>query len=358
MLKVLRVPEKLFSVIMWIVSIIFAGFLMGLGQLVIGDLPMATTPVEISQFIDPAKMAPLKEANTALAAKRDALTPRMDAAELKTNAAQNEYNAAKQQYDNWIQTRTATTNAAQDPEVIRRTQQLDGLSAQIRDAQKIREAIDLEAFEIQQQRDTNDGKLRDLEIGAQGAYDAAVFKSDLFVFGARLLVTLPLLVLAGWFVAKKRGSEYWPLMRGFVLFALYAFFFELVPYLPSYGGYIRYIVGIGLTMVAGHYTIKWMRHYLATRAVVEQQAEVERKQSIRYEDAIKKMGANVCPGCERGIATTGDVLADFCVHCGMNLFDHCGKCKTRKLSFFRYCMQCGTPSTAGVKDEGGAVKAG
>ncbi len=350
MLKVLRVPEKLFSVVMWIVSFIFAGFLMGLGQLVIGDLPLAHSPPQLSQFVDQAKMRPLSDAQRALTEKRDALTPQIEAASLKTEAAQNEYNAAKEQYDNWIKTRTATTNAAQDPEVISRTQRLDVLSGSLRNAQKVSEAINQRRFEIDQATDGNRSKIDALELAAQGDFDTAVFKSDLFVFGLRLLVTLPLLILGGWFVLKKRGSEYWPLMRGFSLFALYAFFFELVPYLPSYGGYIRYIVGIALTIIAGHYTIKWMRHYLATRAVVEQQAEVERKQSIRYEDAIKKMAARVCPGCERGIATTGDVLADFCVHCGMNLFDHCGTCKTRKLSFFRYCMQCGTPSAAGVKD--------
>jgi hypothetical protein len=350
MFKALRVPEKLFSVIMWIVSLIFAGFLMGLGQLVIGDLPMATNPPEIRQFMDPVRLNQVNIEQTALQAKIDAMTPRQDTANLKTETAQAEYDSAKQQYDNWISTRQATTDAAQDPEVISRTKKLDTLSQALRETQKVSEAISAERLAIDNAVSANDAKRSALEQAASGAYESAVFKSDLAVFGLRLLVTLPLLLLAGWFVIKRRKSEYWPLMRGFVLFALYAFFFELVPYLPSYGGYIRYIVGIGLTGVAGHYLIKWMRHYLATRAVVEQQAEIDRKKSIHYEDALKKMAAGVCPGCERAVATTGDVLADFCVHCGMNLFDHCGTCKTRKLSFFRYCMKCGTTAAHGEGD--------
>lgn len=349
MLKVLRAPEKLFSVLMWLVSFIFAAFLMGLGQLVIGDLPMASAPVEINQFIDPAALRALQQGDDRLTVQRAAIDARVEAANLKITAAQNEYDGAKQQYDNWISTRTATTSAAQDPEVIRRTKQLDILSVALRETGKVSEAIAEERLVVDRSAQANADERTRLEYEAAGAYEAAVFKSDLFVFGLRLIVTLPLLVLAGWFVARKRKSDYWPLMRGFVLFALYAFFFELVRYLPSYGGYVRYIVGIALTIVAGHYIIKWMRHYLATRAIVEQQAEVERKQSIRYEDALKKMGAGVCPGCERPVATTGEVLADFCVHCGMHLFDNCKTCDARKLSFFRYCMKCGTASGVGDK---------
>jgi hypothetical protein len=80
MFKVLRVPEKLFSVVMWIVSLVFAGFLMGLGQLVIGDLPMATQPVEINQFIDPAQRAkitrPRRSMTTGSLRERRRLMPR------------------------------------------------------------------------------------------------------------------------------------------------------------------------------------------------------------------------------------------------------------------------------------------
>jgi hypothetical protein len=346
MFKALRVPEKLFTVIMWVVSLIFAAFLMGLGQLVISDLPMATDPVEITQFIDPAKLAKVNEDMSAEQAKLDAISPRLEAAELKTTAARNEYDAEKQRYDNWIGTRTATTDPANDPEVVARTKKLDALSAVLRDTEKVTEGVNEERFKAEQARQAVMDRRSALERDAQGAFEAALFKDELAVFGLRLLVTLPLLLVAGWLLLKKRKSEYWPLMRGFVLFAVYAFFFELVPYLPSWGGYIRYIVGIALTIVAGHYTIKWMRHYLANRAVAEQQAEVERKQSIRYEDALKKMTAGVCPGCERTVATTGDVLADYCVHCGMHLYDHCNSCDTRKLSFYRYCMKCGSPAEA------------
>lgn len=346
MFKAMRVPEKLFTAIMWAVSLIFAAFLMGLGQLVISDLPMATEPVEISQFIDPAKRVQVEDDLKVEQAKLDAISPRLEAAELKTTAARNEYDAEKQRYDNWIGTRTATTDAANDPEVVARTKKLDALSQVVRDAEKVTEGVNEERFKAEQARDAVNAQRYALEEAAQGDYQQALFKEELTVFGLRLLVTLPLLIAAVWLVVKKRKSEYWPLMRGFVLFAVYAFFFELVPYLPSWGGYIRYIVGIALTIVAGHYTIKWMRHYLATRAVVEQQAEVERKQSIRYEDALKKMGAGVCPGCERAVSTTGDVLADYCVHCGMHLYDSCATCDTRKLSFFRYCMKCGTPAEA------------
>jgi predicted RNA-binding Zn-ribbon protein involved in translation (DUF1610 family) len=130
-----------------------------------------------------------------------------------------------------------------------------------------------------------------------------------------------------------------------VLFAVFAFFFELVPYLPSYGGYVRYGVGIIASAVVGVWIIRAMRRYVAQRQLVEQQNEAERRRAMSHEAALKRIDGGVCPGCERAIAKGPNGLANFCVHCGMRLFDKCGSCSVRKNAFYPYCPDCGVPAS-------------
>ena len=346
MLKSLRVPEAAFKAVMWAVSLALAWFLIGLGGNVIADLPKVEKRLNVADFADQNELGRLRETIRTTGARERELSDLRDRSALAVASLANAYQAARATHVNWLQTRTATRDPQQDPEVVARTRELDALKAKEREAEAALEKVDRDLLDTRQQNAAARESHEELLRRANRGYQAALFRQELRVFLFRLAITLPLLVLAWWFTARKRHSEYWLLMRGFVIFAVFTFFVELVPYLPSYGGYVRYGVGIILTAVAGHYVIKALGAYLAKRAEVEQQTEGERRRMLSSEQALKKMGANVCPGCERGIMTTGDVKPDFCVHCGLRLFDNCASCETRRNVFFHYCPKCGTAAAA------------
>ncbi len=355
MLKSLRVPERLFSIAMWAVSLVFAGFLIGLGGKIVGELPGVDQSLSADQFMDQEKLIPLRVRTSALRDEVKSVDNRRSTAALIVDSSGTTIDNRKQAYENWRATRTATSNPAQDPEGIAKTRELEGLLAQQAAAQKMVEVQDARRLVIMQALDSLQAAEAVLRSDAVPRYNRALFQRELKVFGVRLALTLPLLLIGIWLLAKKRKSQYWPLARGFVGFAAFAFFVELVPYLPSYGGYVRYIVGIVLTLIAGHYVIRAMQQYVAKRQVVEQQTETERRQSLGYEDALRKMSAGMCPGCERAIAGGPNASTNFCVHCGMKLYDTCGACDTRKNAFFQYCPSCGV--TAGRGDGAATARA-
>lgn len=347
-MKGASVPERVYAVVLWIVSLVFAGFIVGLGSLVIGDLPVVEEQVGSAVASDPPAVIAIRREIAGIDREKGAIDDKLAIARLQLAQAQRASKSASDTFETWIQARTATTDPQQDPEVLSRTRALEQLKGNERAIQATIDGFEAQELPLGQREAALDAQSAKAQADAEPAAARARFLSELRVFGLRLAITLPLLVIAAWLVVKKRQSEYWPLARGFVLAALFVFFVELVPYLPSYGGYVRYAVGIVLTFGAGVFLIRNMRHYLANRQAAEQQAETERRARVNHDEAFRKMAARQCPGCDRPIATTGEAESNFCVHCGMTLFNHCGACHTRKMAFFRFCMTCGTPATGPI----------
>ncbi len=357
MSKALRLSEKWFRRGLWVVAVVFAGFLIGLGGTIVGDLPKVEQRATLDDFMDRAvaekARQTVKDATRAGQDAREAL----EQAQLKLKIAQADSQAARETFGNWLATRRATERPEQDRELIDRTARLDTLKAAERSAQAAVQAQQQAALDASQAVTRAQGQLRDMERGAQDALDKAQRAQELRVFLYRLALTLPLLVAAGWLFARKRQSTWWPFVWGFIFFALFAFFVELVPYLPSYGGYVRYVVGIVITALVGRYAILALNRYLERQKAAEALPDAQRRQELSYDVALARLAKGVCPGCERAVDLK-DVKNDFCPHCGIGLHDHCGHCQARKSAFARFCHACGTPARAADARSGAAANSG
>jgi predicted RNA-binding Zn-ribbon protein involved in translation (DUF1610 family) len=124
-------------------------------------------------------------------------------------------------------------------------------------------------------------------------------------------------------------------------------FVELVPYLPSYGGYVRYIVGILITVLVGRQAIVSLNRYLEKQRLAGQLPDAQRREELSYDTALTRLSKGVCPGCERAVDLKNTSI-DFCPHCGIGLFDHCGVCNTRKSVFAKFCHACGVRGDQGA----------
>ncbi|MXN75664.1 serine endopeptidase [Burkholderia sp. 4701] len=339
--KGLRLAEVWFQRALWIIAVVFAGFLIGLGGLIVGDLPRVEVSLDREAFIDRQAAVPLRQTLTKLQADLNANRDATEQASLLLTAAEQDTRQAREAFRAEIATRHATERAEQDPAVIAHARALEAATQRERDAQARIGTLRQAAQGFEREQGAARLALAKLETEADRKLDAAQRKQELRVFGIRLLFTLPLLLAAGWLFAKKRGSRYWPFVWGFIFFALYGFFVELVPYLPSYGGYVRYIVGIVLTVAVGQYAIRALSRYLEQKRREEQQPDVSRREAIDYVTAYARIAKKVCPGCERPL-DTADPSANFCPHCGICVFNACGQCRTRKNAFSRFCPSCGT----------------
>jgi predicted RNA-binding Zn-ribbon protein involved in translation (DUF1610 family) len=345
----LRLTEKWMQRGLWLVALIFAGFLIGLGGKIVENLWDVERAITVDEFIDPQQAALVQQELAKASQARDAAEERLEQARQKHQVAVANTRSARETFDNWLATRHATAAPEQDAELIKRTRELDALQAAEREALAAVQAQEQALLDARLATGRAQTQKVQLEQPAYEAARQAARAKELRVFLYRLAVTLPLLVIAGWLFKTKRKTSYWPFAWGFIIFALFAFFFELVPYLPSYGGYVRYIVGIAVTVVVGRYAIISLQRYLERQKAEEALPEVQRRETMRYDTALARLNKGVCPGCERSLDFK-DKAIDFCPHCGIGIFDRCGQCTTRKSAFSRFCFSCGAAANTSLAD--------
>lgn len=345
MSKALRLSEKWFRFGLWLVAFVFASFLIGLGGTIVENLPKVEHHYTLEDFIDRPQAELARGAIKQTQKTRQEAQDKLEQARLGHNTARANSASARDTFNNWLATRHVTQRAEQDPELIARTQQLDALKATERKALAEVEAQQQILLDAQQAEARAQRQLRELEQAAAGQLSTEQRSQELRVFLYRLTLTLPLLGIAGWLFAKKRKSTYWPFVWGFIYFALFAFFVELVPYLPSYGGYVRYVVGIVITVLVGRQAIVSLNRYLERQKQAESLPDVERRKELSYDTALARLAKKVCPGCERPVELANPAI-DYCPHCGICLFDHCGQCQQRKSAFARFCHACGAAARA------------
>lgn len=339
--KAQRRSEKFFRIALWAVAVVFAGFLINLGGAVVKNLPLVEQRFTVEDFLDgEASQRIEQEIKRQRALAQDA-EDALEQSRLKLEAARQNSQTARDSLSAWLASRQVTQQSARDEELIQRTEALEHLRLAERQVRSALEAEQQRLLDAQQAQQRAQRQLDELRSAAFDQMNSEQSAQELRVFLIRLALTLPLLLIAGWLFARQRKSTWWPFVWGYIYFALFVFFVELVPYLPSYGGYVRNIVGVLITVLVGRQAILAFNRYRQRQLEAEARPDLERRREISYDTSLLRLSKKVCPGCERPVELDNPLI-DFCPHCGLGLFDHCTQCNTRKSAFARFCFACGS----------------
>lgn len=337
-----------------LITITLAVFLILLGNNIIYDLDNMIDYPDQQKFINTELNIKLNTESNNINQRISRIDESKQNIEQMISTAQANKQAEQESFDNWLKTRGTLGKAEQDPEVLKRLAKLDEYKDIVQSWQAQSDSLSAQMSVLYRQMD----KVAD-EKGIESErinnlYDNAMRSYDLKVFLIRLLFTSPILALGIYLFLRKRKHKLSPLFMGFSLFSVYVFFFGLVPYLPSYGGYVRYIVGIILTMGLGYYALKRLRAYQERKALELNASSEERASRMVGERAEKAFDAHICPSCGKDFLlkswekSTLDIntikpmqASNYCRYCGMQLIKKCAHCSYENYAHLPYCINCG-----------------
>lgn len=128
----------------------------------------------------------------------------------------------------------------------------------------------------------------------------------------------------------------------------------LAPYLPSYGGYIRYSIGPTLIIIFEIYAINKIKAFIEHKKSELQVSTTERAKKAQPETAEKALDKHMCPSCGKDFivkkqdksvsikdkTATYGIVTNFCRFCGLELFKECKKCGSENFAHLPFCCKC------------------
>jgi hypothetical protein len=347
--------EKTSKLINYIIAIVLCGFLISLSGKLIDDVDEWKERPTVEQFQN-ADFLTLKNFEIEkIDLKINLKGEKKSSIENTIKVVNSNYVNAKKSFDNWLEARKTVGSPKEDKEVLNRANELDKYYKSQQEWKKELAEITNEINLLTKNKNKIEELIDEEKDSAYGEREKAIRKYDLKVFLIRLLFISPILLLGIFFIIKFRKHKYWPLFLGFVLFSFYAFFFGLVPYLPSYGGYIRYTVGIILSVLFGVYAINKIRAFIEQKKNELKISTTERSKKVQTETAEKALDNHMCPSCGKDFivkkwdksagkkdkAATYGIVTNFCRFCGLELFKKCNTCDSENFAHLPFCSNCG-----------------
>jgi predicted RNA-binding Zn-ribbon protein involved in translation (DUF1610 family) len=348
--------ESTSRIIYYSISLILCLFLILLSNRIIDDLDRTSKRPDIENFEDKSALHNLDRQTLKLNSELENLVTKKATVEKTIATARDNYKNEKHSFDNWVETRKTLGSPDKDREVLARARNLDQFYQVEQDWRTQLNLLQAQVERVEKQKVGVQTDIEKVRSDAEGEYYQELKRYELKVFLIRLLFVAPVLALGIFFFIRYRRHKFWPIYFGFTLFSLYAFFFGLVPYLPSYGGYVRYSVGILLSGGLGYYAIKRIRQFIEQKQAELKVSTQERARRVHSETAEKALQNHFCPSCGKDFIlrkwefpltkiTENDaykLVTDFCRHCGLELFKKCHQCDHKNFAHIPFCSSCGT----------------
>lgn len=347
--------KRINRIFFYVISLTLCGFLIGLSYNVMVDLESWEKGPEVEDFYDQKIKDSLTNITDSLELSIEDEKKKLSTVEISIDRINSQYYEEEVSFKNWLKTRKTLGSPKEDTAVLRRAKVLDEIQSSKKPWYGKKLLLENSISELRAHLNVQE-LVKEKEYNkAYDQFEQADHSHNNKIFLIRLLIVLPLLIFAIVAIIKFRKSKYWPLLFGYVLFSFYLFFVGLVPYLPDYGGYVRFIVGIVICIFLGIYGINKLKKLIEYRR--KQKAKVNDEEEIQKNSEAfdKAYDHHSCPCCGKDflikdwsqtpLPNPKNVrfkVSKYCRNCGTELFKNCKVCDSEKYAFTKHCTSCGT----------------